>query len=157
MKLSTADLCDQNPQARACVAPWQSYGGRSAFGGRVVTVRAFEDAGLIRQKLEMPGHGCVLVVDAGGSLQRAVLGDRMAASGARNGWAGVLVHGAVRDTVALAAMDFGVVALGRVPARGTGHGTGECDVALRIAGVDIHPGQLLALDADGVVVMPDTP
>lgn len=157
MKLSTADLCDQNPQARVCVAPWQSYGGRGAFGGRVVTVRAFEDAGLIRQKLETPGHGCVLVVDAGGSLQRAVLGDRMAALGARNGWAGVLIHGAVRDTVALAALDFGVVALGRVPARGTGLGSGECDVALRIVGVDILPGQLMALDADGVVVMPEAP
>lgn len=156
MKLSTADLCDQNPQARVCVAPWQSYGGRGAFGGRIVTVRAFEDAGLIRQKLDAPGHGCVLVVDAGGSLQRAVLGDRMAALGARNGWAGVLVYGAVRDTAALAALDFGVVALGRVPARGTGQATGECDVALRIAGVDIHPGQLVALDADGVVVMPYT-
>lgn len=157
MKLSTADLCDQNPQARVCVAPWQSYGGRGAFGGRIVTVRALEDAGLIRQKLEAPGHGCVLVVDAGGSLQRAVLGDRLAALGARNGWAGVLIYGAVRDSAALAAMDFGVVALGRVPARGTGHGTGECDVALRIGGVEIHPGEFIALDADGVVVLPAAP
>jgi len=157
MKLSTADLCDRNPQARVCVASWQSYGGRSAFGGRVVTVRCLEDAGLVRQKLESPGHGCVLVIDAGGSLQRAVLGDRLAALGRAQGWAGVLVHGAVRDTAALAAMDFGVVALGRVPARGTGDGTGECDVVLRIAGVEIHPGEIIALDADGVVVLPAAP
>ena len=157
MELSTADLCDQNPQARVCAAPWQSYGGRRAFSGRVATVRAFEDAGLIRQKLETPGQGCVLVVDAGGSLQRAVLGERMAVLGAGNGWAGVLIHGAVRDTEALADLDFGVFALGRVPARGAGEGTGECDVALHIAGVEIRPGECIALDADGVVVAPHAP
>jgi regulator of ribonuclease activity A len=153
MNLSTADLCDQlGPSARVCLGDWRSYGGRAAFAGPVQTVQTFEDAGLIRQALDEPGRGRVLVVEAGGSLRVAVLGDRLAGLGLRNGWAGVLIHGAVRDTRALGALDFGVVALGRVPNRGAMTGAGSAGKPITLGGVNIEPGDFIAVDEDGVVV-----
>lgn len=153
MDLSTADLCDQlGPQARVCLGDWRCYGGRAAFAGPVQTVQTFEDAGLIRQALGEPGLGRVLVVEAGGSLRVAVLGDRMAGLGLRNGWAGVLIQGAVRDTRALGTLDFGVMALGRVPARGGMTGAGAVGVPITLVGVNIEPGDFIAVDEDGVVV-----
>ncbi len=155
--MNTADLCDQLADARVCIAPWQSYGGRSAFRGYVHTVRTFEDAGLIRQMLETKGQGRVLVVDGGGSVRRAILGDRLAVLGARNGWAGVLIHGAIRDREALRDLNVGVLALGCVPVRGGGEGTGEVDVDLDLCGVTIRVGEYITIDPDGVVVTPHAP
>lgn len=149
--MKTADICDQFPDARVCVAGWRSFGGLTSASGRVVTVRSFEDAGLIRQTLSMDGRGCVLVVDGGGSLRKAILGDRLAALGAQNGWAGALVYGAVRDVEALGSMEFAVFALGSVPARGCLDGSGECEVPLSLEGFAISPGMFIAMDADGVV------
>lgn len=131
-----------------------SYGGCRAATARIACVRTFEDASLIREKLETPGEGRLLVVDAGGSLRAAVLGDRMASIGLANGWRGVIVNGAVRDVEALAALDLVVLALGRVPRRGGGAGVGECDVPLAFGGVSFTPGDTVALDADGLVLLP---
>ncbi|WCM92313.1 ribonuclease E activity regulator RraA [Acidovorax sp. NCPPB 2350] len=153
--MRTADICDQVADARVWAAPWRSFGGRAAIRGRVATVRVFEDAGLIRMALAEQGQGRVLVVDGGGSLRRAVLGDRMAALGACNGWAGVLIHGAVRDTEVLGSLDFGVFALGSVPARGRFEGTGDSGVNLAAEGLVVRPGDFATIDADGAVFTRD--
>lgn len=150
--MKTSDICDQAADAKVCVAPWRSFGGCAAFSGRIATIRTYEDAGLIRQKLETTGYGQVLVVDGGGSLQRAIFGDRMAALGMSNGWAGVLVYGAVRDTESLAKLEFGVCALGSVPARGCLNGRGDCDVTLTLGGAHVAPGEYIVVDTDGVVI-----
>ena len=151
--IHTADLCDElGPAARVCLAPWRSHGGRHAVSGHVQTLRTFEDAALIRHTLGTPGKARVLVIDAGGSLKAAVLGDRMARIGMDNGWAGVLVYGAIHDVAILQGLDFGVFALGSVPARGGKAGTGEVGVDLTIGSASIRPGDFIAMDHDGVVV-----
>jgi regulator of ribonuclease activity A len=156
MQLATADLCDRlGNVVQVCRADWQSYGGRYAACGRAQTLRTYEDAALIRQTLAGAGQGRVLVIDAGASLRAAVLGDRMARIGLENGWAGVLVHGAVRDIDILRGLDMAVFALNRTPVRGDSTGFGEVGVDLRIAGVSIRPGSFMAMDRDGVVVTSD--
>lgn len=152
---STADLCDRlGAAAQVCAAPWRSYGGRTAAAGPIATVQADADAGLVRQQLGTPGAGRVLVVDAGGALLHAMLGERLARLGLAQGWAGVLVHGAIRDAQALQALDFAVFALGSVPARAGLQSTGRCGGALHLGGAHLQPGQWIAMDADGVVVAP---
>lgn len=158
MAIKTADLCDQlGVAAQPCLANWRCFGGRTVASGRVQTVRVFEDAALILQALGDAGHGRILVVDAGASRRVAVLGDRMARIGLDNGWAGVLIHGAVRDVDILGELDFCVFALGAVPCRGGKAGTGEIGVELSLAGTPIRPGDFIAMDADGVVVSKDLP
>jgi regulator of ribonuclease activity A len=131
---------------------WVRLGGRTVFHGRVATVRCRGAAGLVRQCIDEPGHGRVLVVDGGGSLEVALVGDRMAAIALRNGWEGLLVHGAVRDADALRALDIGVLALGTVPCRGTFDTTGERDGPLVLGELQVRAGEYLFCDADGVVV-----
>lgn len=158
LHLTTADLCDHPTlQARACLAPWRAFGGRAAASGRVATLRTFEDAALLRHHLGTRGEGRILVVDAGGSLRLAVLGDKMAHLAQQNGWAGVLILGAVRDVLALKDMDFAVFALGSVPARAGRQGSGEWGVELSISGTCVGPGDFMAMDADGVVVAAHPP
>ncbi|RZL66360.1 MAG: ribonuclease E inhibitor RraA [Variovorax sp.] len=151
--LKTADLCDRlGADAQVCLAPMRSFGGRRAASGPIATVRAFEDAALVRQQLGQPGEGRILVVDAGGLVRVAILGDNMARLGAQNGWAGVLVNGAVRDVDALGQLAIAVFALGGVPARGGNAGVGEVGVELRFGGIAFAPGRQVAMDSDGVVV-----
>lgn len=158
MSIKTAELCDREiEQARVCLAPWRSFGQRSAVSGHVSTLRTYEDAALLRQQLGLPGEGRVLVVDAGGSMRAAVLGDNMARLGAQNGWAGVLIYGAIRDVDELAEIDWGIFALGSVPLRGGKQAIGECDVEVSIEGIFIRPGEFIAIDADGVVVLSEPP
>jgi regulator of ribonuclease activity A len=115
-------------------------------------VQAFEDAGPVRTLLDTPGQGRILVVDPGGLLRAAVLGERMARLGLANGWRGVIVHGAVRDVAALAALDFAVLALGAVPRRAHAQATAETrHGALALGGVEIADGDWVVLDADGLV------
>ncbi|HEY3700028.1 MAG TPA: ribonuclease E activity regulator RraA, partial [Spongiibacteraceae bacterium] len=111
MTISTPDLCDQFPEVRVLTPMLRNYGGKSAFGGEIVTVKCFEDNSLVKEQLALPGGGKVLVVDGGGSLRRALLGDQIAASAVKNGWSGVLIYGCVRDVDAIAALDLGVQAL----------------------------------------------
>jgi regulator of ribonuclease activity A len=150
---STADLCDAHPQAvQVLVAPWRDYGGRHAFAGAISTVRAFEDNSRVREAVHEAGHGRVLLVDGGGSLQRALLGDLLAAKAVENRWAGVVVLGAIRDSAAIASLDLGVKALGTVPRKTERRGLGERDVVLDVGGVAVRPGQWLYADRDGVLV-----
>lgn len=152
--MKTSDLCDASDDVMACVLPLQGFGQRTSFCGTVRTVRCFEDVGLVRQMVQQEGAGQVLVIDGGGSLERALFGDVMAGMAVQNGWQGVVVHGAIRDVAELNAMAIGVRALGTAPRRGGRSGQGECDVPLRFGGVTFTPGCRLVADADGVVVLP---
>jgi len=149
----TADLCDEfGDELEVCLAQFRTFGGRRSFSGEIQTLSTFEDVGLVRQCLEQPGRGRVLAVDGGGSIRVALLGDRLAAKAIENGWTGLVVFGAVRDTEALATMDLGVMALGVVPARGSFNGTGAIGTSFQAGGVGFAPGRFGYCDADGVVV-----
>ncbi len=152
--LSTADLSDEHPGVAQACGGFTQYGGRRSFGGLVTTVRCHEDTRLARTVLSEPGNGRVLVMDGGGSLRRALLGDVSAGLAAANGWAGVVVHGAVRDARALRHIDLGVAALGTCPARGGAIAAGERDVAVTVGGALIAPGGYLAADEDGLLFLP---
>lgn len=153
MIFRTADLCDQYAQdVQICTAPFRNFGSKRSFCGPIQTVRTQEDAGLVRQYLQTPGQGRILVVDGGGSTRAAVLGDMLAAHAVRNGWQAVVVFGAVRDTDALASMDLGVIALGTTPRRGALDGKGEIGVTLTLGDACFVPGHYLYWDADGLIV-----
>jgi len=150
---STADLADAlGDRASVCATPFRQFGGRRRFAGLIRTVCCFGDNLLVRSALESPGHGAVLVVDGGGHLGCALLGDRLATLGVTNGWAGAVIFGAVRDSVALAGLDFGVKALGTHPRRSAKTGAGQSGVRVTFGGVDFEPGHWLASDDDGVLV-----
>jgi len=154
MTPKTSDLCDACADAQACALPLRGFGRRRAFAGAIRTVRCHEDIALMRDAVGRPGHGQVLVIDGGGSLARALFGDVMAEVAVRNGWAGVVVHGAIRDSVEIDAMDIGVKALGTVPRRGGRTGAGEVDVPVSFGGITFTPGHRLVADDDGVIVLP---
>ncbi len=152
---ATCDLCDAHgadPGLRVLPPVFASYGGRPRFCGPVSTVKCFEDNSLVRAAVEGPGQGRVLVVDGGGSRRRALLGGKLAALAVRNGWAGVLVDGCVRDVAELAAADLGVRALASQPMPPVKRGEGQRDVAVQVQGVWVRPGDWLYADADGVLV-----
>lgn len=150
---TTCDLCDAHGDAvRVLDLRLRDYGGRVAFGGLVSTVQALEDNSRVREALGEPGDGRVLVVDGGGSLRRSMLGDQLAKNAVRNGWTGVLVVGAIRDSAVIANLPLGVKALATCPRKTDRRGLGERDVALQVGGIAIAPGDWLWADADGVLV-----
>lgn len=149
----TCDLCDAHPDAvRVLDLPLRDFGGRIAFAGIVTTVLVLEDNSRVRDAVMEPGDGRVLVIDGGGSTRRSMLGDLLAEQAVANGWAGVVVHGAIRDSIAIGALDLGVKALGTVPLKTEKRGQGVRDVPVSFGGVTIRPGDWLAADADGVVL-----
>ncbi len=153
MSTRTADLSDADgDRLRPCVLPWRSFGAHSSFQGPASTVRCLDDNGLVRAAVHEPGLGRVLVVDGGGSLATALVGDNLAGIAAANGWAGVVLVGAVRDVVALARTPIGLFALGVVPRRGSAAGAGARDVAVVVGGVLVRPGAQVVADEDGVLV-----
>jgi len=154
-ELPTADLSDAHPQAQIAEPVFRDYGGKVMFCGPAFTVRVFEDNAPVRAALEAPGQGRVLVVDGGASLNCALLGDQLGTLAVRNGWAGVVVNGCVRDTAALATLPLGVKALAAHPRRSGKSGSGEQDVSLMFAGVGIEPGHWVYADADGLLVSPE--
>ena len=152
---ATADLVDLYGEELASVAlPFRSFGGRARFSGPVVTVKCFEDNALLKQKLaqEDAPEGKVLVVDGGGSYRSALVGDVIAGIAVERGWAGLIVHGVVRDSVALGALPIGIKALGTNPAKSSKTGAGQADIAVNIAGVTFQPGDTVYCDEDGIVV-----
>lgn len=150
---ATADLIDAHgDRLQSCETQFRQYGGRLNFHGPVRTVRTLEDNALIKQLLSTPGHGAVLVVDGGGSLRAALMGDLIGGAAVKNGWAGVIIHGAVRDTEALGKIDLGVKALGSNPRKSAKQGTGSTDIPVTFGGVTFTPGAWVYSDADGVVV-----
>lgn len=153
MSTATADLYDERGgDLQSLALQLLDLGGHVVFDGSVRTVRCHRDNALVKSVLGTPGEGAVLVVDGGGSLESALLGDLIAASAVSNGWAGVIVNGAVRDRLALADLPLGVKALGSNPRRSAKDGTGEVDVEVLIAGVRFSPGLHVWADADGVLV-----
>jgi regulator of ribonuclease activity A len=155
MITATADLIDEHGDALgSCDLQLRQYGGHPAFSGRVTTIRCHEDNALVKSVLSSPGEGRVLVVDGGGSLHTALMGDLIAQLAVDNGWAGVVIHGAVRDTATLAGMPLGIKALGSNPRKSAKTGAGERDVPVTFGGTTFRPEDHLWSDDDGVVVLP---
>lgn len=152
---STADLYDEHGEAlQSCDLQFRQYGGRATFSGPAATVRCFQDNALLKSVLGEPGEGRVLVVDGDGSLHTALMGDLIAGLGVSNGWAGVIIHGAVRDVAVLRTLDLGVKALGSNPRKSGKTGVGERDVPVSFGGVTIRAGDVVTSDDDGIVVHP---
>jgi regulator of ribonuclease activity A len=153
MAFSTPDLCDQHGEAVQVAEPlFRDFGGRTQFSGPIATCKVFEDNQLVRATLEGPGNGRVLVVDGGGSLRCALVGDQLAHLGVKNGWNGIIVWGCIRDSAAIASMDIGVKALARHPRRSIKKGDGHTEIAVTFAGVVFKPTAYVYADEDGIVV-----
>lgn len=151
--IKTADLVDSHDaEVRFCEKQWKSYGRRKGFHGEIVTLKTFEDNRLLRATLEENGTGKVLVVDGAGSLRCALVGDQIAALGQVNGWRGLLINGAIRDSADIDTMDFCVMALGQAPKKSGKTGHGARDVPLVFGNVEFLTGAYLYADADGVLV-----
>ncbi|MDO5651119.1 MAG: ribonuclease E activity regulator RraA [Moraxella sp.] len=155
----TCDLLDDNSDKAIWVLsplldgkPLRQYGGVHSFGGRIVTVKCHEDNSRVKELLATDGTGKVLVVDGGGSLRCALMGDMIAQSAADNGWAGVIIYGAVRDVDAIATMNLGVMALASTPQKSTRKGVGETGVDLCFGGITLCDGHYIYADNNGVIV-----
>ena len=156
MEVATADLIDQHGDSlQSCDLQFRQFGGRKGFSGRIRTVRCHQDNVLVRNVLSEPGEGQVLVVDGGGSLHTSLVGDVIAGLAQGNGWAGLVVNGAVRDVVALGGLAIGLKALGSNPRKSAKAGAGEVDVPVSFGGVHFEPGAYLYSDEDGIVVAND--
>ncbi|KTB70220.1 ribonuclease activity regulator protein RraA [Pseudomonas viridiflava ICMP 13104] len=144
-----------NPEQVQVVEPmFSNFGGRDSFGGQIVTLKCFEDNSLVKEQVELDGKGKVLVVDGGGSLRCALLGDMLAEKAAHNGWEGVVIYGCVRDVDMLAQTDLGVQALASYPKRSEKRGVGQLDLPVTFGGVTFRPGEYLYADNNGVIISP---
>ena len=153
---STPDLCDQYPELAQAVEPmFSNFGGRESFGGQVVTVKCFEDNSRVKELVSTPGEGRVMVVDAGGSMRRACLGDMLAEKASANGWSGIIIYGCIRDVDEIMATDIGVQALGVHPIKTDKKGIGEIDIAVTFGGVTFNSGDYVYADNNGIIVSPE--
>lgn len=153
MTISTPDLCDAFPEQVRVVDPmFINFGGRENFGGEIVTIKCFEDNSLVRELVAEPGAGKVLVVDAGGSMRRACLGDQLAEKAQANGWEGVIMYGCIRDVDEIAALALGVQALGSHPMKTEKRGLGDRGVNVTFGGVTFRPGEFVYADNNGIIV-----
>lgn len=153
MSICTPDLCDSFPDDVSVLEPLlRNFGGINAFGGQISTVKCHEDNSLVKTALDEPGKGRVLVVDGGGSMRRALLGDLLAQKAVSNGWAGVIVYGCIRDVDVIATLPLGVQAIAANPLKTDKRNEGQRDVALRFGGVEFVPGQYVYADNNGVIV-----
>jgi regulator of ribonuclease activity A len=161
MTISVCDLCDtyeaefagsNAKQMRLLPDVYKSYGGVASFHGQAHTLRCPEDNSRVREAVVQPGAGRVLVVDGGGMLRRALLGGNLAVTAAKNGWAGILVHGAVRDVAELRAAALGIKALALCPLRTDKRGLGDAGVPVTISGRLVQPGDWVYADEDGVLI-----
>lgn len=147
------DLCDQHGDTLQVADPlFHDFGGKPLFYGQAVTLSCYEDNSLVRELVNSPGQGRVMVIDGGGSLRRALLGDQLAIKAAEQGWEGIVIFGAVRDVGTLATLALGVKALAACPVKTEKLGQGELDAVVSFAGVTIHPGDYVYADLNGVLV-----
>ena len=147
------DLCDPHGDALQVADPlFHDFGGKPLFYGQAVTLSCYEDNSLVRELVNRPGQGRVMVIDGGGSLRRALLGDQLAIKAAEQGWEGIVIFGAVRDVGTLATLALGVKALAACPVKTEKLGQGELDAVVSFAGVTIHPGYYVYADLNGVLV-----
>lgn len=154
---ATCDLCDAHEEDttgafRVLPPVFRDFGEVRRFAGPVATVRAIEDNSRIREAVNSAGEGRVLVIEGGGSVRFALVGGNLAVAAAKNGWAGIVVDGAVRDLAELQASGIGVKALALMPMRSVKRGEGQRDLSVRIQGVPVRPGDWLYADEDGIVV-----
>jgi len=149
----TADLCDDHADNLTIAAPmFNDFGGEISFSGPISTVKCFEDNSFVRSQLEQPGKGRVLVVDGGGSLRCALVGDVLAQMAADNGWAGIVVYGCIRDSGVIADIELGVKAIDTLPLKSVKKNIGEIDVSVHFADADFIPGHYLYADEDGIIL-----
>ena len=156
-EFSTCDFCDTHKNSDNSVFKvlppiFQNFGGKVSFKGQITTVQCHEDNSCVKAAVESDGKGRVLVVDGGGSLRRALLGGNLAAAAARNGWAGLVINGAVRDVAELAVCETGIMALALVPMPTQRRNEGQRDIEIQIQGMSIRSGEWLYADADGIVI-----
>ena len=152
MQYVTPDLCDANPDVQVAEPMFANFGGRDSFGGEIVTIKCHEDNSVVKTQAEQPGHGKVMVVDGGGSLRCAMLGDMVAAQAAKNGWEGIIIYGCVRDVDVLPEINLGVQALGSHPMKTDKHNIGQLNVVVNFAGVTFRPGEFVYADNNGIIV-----
>jgi regulator of ribonuclease activity A len=153
MQIETAEIHDAHPdEVAVCDVQFRSFGRRLAFAGPCATLKVYEDHRRAKALIEQPGQGRVLVVDAGGSLRVGIMGDSMAALAAKNGWAGAVIFGAIRDSAAIDALDFGVKAVGTTARRSAQDLGGAVDAPVAIGGVTFRPGDWVYADRDAVIV-----
>lgn len=152
----TADLYDDHADVLSIVEPgYQHYGAKKRFYGQIVTVKCHEDNSIVKEQLAKDGKGKVLVVDGGGSMRRALVGDQLASKGIANGWQGIVVYGCIRDSVLINDMDIGIKALNTNPAKTEKRGVGLLNEVVSFSGVTFTPGHFVYADEDGIVVSPE--
>ncbi|MDB9865963.1 ribonuclease E activity regulator RraA [Candidatus Thioglobus sp.] len=153
MTLSTCDISDKlHPNVQYLEPVYKSYGLKKSFSGRIVTVKCFEDNSLVEQALNTHGKGSVLVIDAGGSMKYAMLGDKRASDAIRNGWEGIIIYGLIRDSVAINLMPIGIRALGVCPLKSVKKGIGKRNINVSFSNVKFNPNEYIYADEDGVIV-----
>ena len=153
MTYLTTDLCDAHEDTIRVVEPmFTSFGGKSAFHGQIATLRVDDDNSYVRTALESAGSGRVLVIDGGGSVRRALVGDQLASLGLKNGWAGIVVNGCIRDSRAISLMEIGVLAIDTHPMKTLKGNVGEADITVSFGNVDFISGEWIYADEDGVIV-----
>jgi regulator of ribonuclease activity A len=153
MRLKTTDLCDAYSDSLQIVEPiFADFGGVLTFSGPISTIKTFEDNTLVREAVEGPGDGRVLVVDAGGSVRCGMFGDNLAELAVQNGWSGIVMYGCVRDSEEIGNMEVGLKALGTHPLKSVKANYGQRDVPVHFAGVTFTPGHYVYADLDGIVV-----
>ena len=153
MKIVTPDLCDAFPELVRVVEPlFTNYGGRSAFGGEILTIKCHEDNSLVKEQVGNSGNGRVMLVDGGGSLRCALLGDMLAAKAVENGWAGIIIFGCIRDVDDIRTMDLGVQALRTIPIKSNRQGRGDLNIPVTFSGVTFQPGEYVYADNNGIIV-----
>ncbi|OUS29422.1 ribonuclease activity regulator protein RraA [Gammaproteobacteria bacterium 45_16_T64] len=156
MSFVTCDLCDENPELVSIVEPiFTNYGGKKAFGGEIVTVKCHEDNSRVKEHVSNPGEGRVMVVDGGGSLRCALLGDMLAEKAAQSGWAGLIIYGCIRDVDEVGNTDLGVQALRTIPIKSNRKGLGEMNIPVTFGGVTFTPGEYVYADNNGIIVSPE--
>lgn len=151
----TPDLCDAYPELVQVVEPmFSNFGGKDSFGGEIVTVKCFEDNSKVKYLVGTPGEGRVMVVDGGASMRNALLGDMLAEKAVKNGWAGLIIYGCIRDVDAIMELDLGVQALGTVPLKTEKRDIGDINIPVKFGGVTFIPGHFVYADNNGVIVSP---
>ena len=154
MNETTSDVSDKlHPDVQYLDPVYKSYGSKTSFSGHIVTIKCYEDNSLVEEALNTHGKGSVLVIDAGGSMNCAMLGDKRAADAIKNEWEGILVHGLIRDSATINGMEIGVRALGACPLKSIKKGIGDSNLIVNFSGVTFTPGEYLYADEDGVIVI----
>ena len=154
MNETTCDISDKlHPDVQYLEPVYKSYGGKTSFSGRIVTVKCYEDNSLVEEALKSNGKNSILVVDAGGSMNCAMLGDKRATDAIKNEWEGILVYGLIRDSATIKGMKIGILALGVCPLKSIKNGVGDSNLIVNFSGITFTPGEYLYADEDGVIVI----